>query len=117
MSGSFACSGDDDQRFSSEKKILSFEHEKLIEIKSTHYTEYKFSDYFIVTALRLVWAEGTDLTSLAPNITVSPGATLIPKSGVSLDFSTQVQYVVTAEDGTTIYYEFLSETEEQFNSP
>lgn len=46
-------------------------------------------------------ASGTDLTSLVPNISVSPGATVNPAGGVSQDFTNAVQYTVTAEDGIT----------------
>ncbi len=46
-------------------------------------------------------ANGTDLTSLAPTITVSDGATVDPTSGTSQDFTSTVTYTVTAEDGTT----------------
>jgi hypothetical protein len=45
--------------------------------------------------------KGTDVTSLAPTITVSPGATIEPASGVSCDFTNSVEYIVTAEDGFT----------------
>jgi hypothetical protein len=45
--------------------------------------------------------QGTDLTSLSPEISVSPGATIDPASGVSRDFTQSVDYLVTAEDGIT----------------
>lgn len=45
-------------------------------------------------------AYGTDLTALEPTITVSPGATIDPASGVAQDFSSPVDYTVTAENGT-----------------
>ena len=43
------------------------------------------------------------LHNMAPTITVSPGATVNPASGVAQDFSegNVVVYVVTAEDGVT----------------
>jgi hypothetical protein len=44
---------------------------------------------------------GTDVTKLKPTITISKDATVSPKSGVQKDFTDPVQYVVTAEDGTT----------------
>jgi len=44
---------------------------------------------------------GTDITSLAPSITVSPGAVVDPADGVSQDFTDPVDYLVTAEDGIT----------------
>jgi outer membrane protein assembly factor BamB len=42
-----------------------------------------------------------DLTKLVPTITVSDKATISPASGVAQDFSTEVSYTVTAEDGST----------------
>lgn len=45
-------------------------------------------------------ADGTDLTNLSPDITVSPGASVNPSSGASQDFSDNVSYTVTAENGT-----------------
>ena len=44
---------------------------------------------------------GTDVTKLKPTITISKDATVSPKSGTQKDFTNPVQYVVTAEDGTT----------------
>jgi uncharacterized repeat protein (TIGR02059 family) len=47
---------------------------------------------------------GTDLTSLVPEITLSPGATISPAFGQAVDFSTSednpVAYTVIAENGT-----------------
>lgn len=43
---------------------------------------------------------GTSLTSLAPTITISPFASILPASGASQNFSAPVQYTVTAQDGT-----------------
>ncbi len=44
---------------------------------------------------------GTDLTTLTPEITVSAGATITPGSGETVDFSNgAVSYFVTAENGT-----------------
>jgi ABC-type cobalt transport system substrate-binding protein/predicted DNA-binding WGR domain protein len=45
-------------------------------------------------------ANGTDLSSLTPTITVSDGAAIAPASGVAQDFSAPVEYTVTAEDNT-----------------
>ena len=44
---------------------------------------------------------GTNLTSLAPAITVSPNATISPASGEARDFTGTVTYSVTAQDGST----------------
>jgi hypothetical protein len=44
---------------------------------------------------------GTDRSSLTPTISLSPGATISPASGVSRDFTNPVGYLVTAQDGLT----------------
>ena len=46
-------------------------------------------------------ATGTTLTSLVPTIAVSSGATIAPASGVAQDFTNDVVYTVTAQNGTT----------------
>lgn len=43
----------------------------------------------------------TDLKALEPEVTVSTGATVSPKSGAATDFRNTVNFIVTAEDGTT----------------
>lgn len=43
---------------------------------------------------------GSDVTSLAPVITVSKDAGILPASGQPRDFTSPVQYTVTAQDGT-----------------
>ena len=53
-------------------------------------------------------ADGTDVTSLTPVITLAPGATISPKTVSAQDFSQQVTYTVTAQDGTTSIYWFLA---------
>lgn len=40
-----------------------------------------------------------DLTSLAPEFTITPGATIEPASGTDRDFTTPQKYTVTSEDG------------------
>ena len=42
---------------------------------------------------------GTDVTTLIPTIEISTNATIDPASGVSQDFTTPVEYTVTAENG------------------
>ena len=44
---------------------------------------------------------GTDVTNLSPTIAVSPEATISPTSGTAKDFTNDVTYTVTAEDGST----------------
>ncbi|HZG75518.1 MAG TPA: glycoside hydrolase domain-containing protein, partial [Paenibacillus sp.] len=46
-------------------------------------------------------AEGTDVSALAPSISVSPGASVDPASGEAQDFTEPATYTVTAQDGTT----------------
>ncbi len=46
-----------------------------------------------------------DLSALSPNITLSGGATIVPNSGISQNFTGgPVNYTVTAEDGSTKVY-------------
>ncbi|MBX2954428.1 MAG: DUF5018 domain-containing protein [Leadbetterella sp.] len=45
-----------------------------------------------------------DITKLAPSVTVSAKATVSPATGVTQDFSKDVTYTVTAEDGTVQAY-------------
>ncbi|UII77378.1 leucine-rich repeat domain-containing protein [Flagellimonas sp. HMM57] len=47
---------------------------------------------------------GTVTTSLMPSIVVSEGSTVSPDNGVAKDFSTKVEYKVTAQDGSTLVY-------------
>ncbi len=48
---------------------------------------------------------GTDVTSLVPTIEVSAGATISPESGVAPDFTSPVNYTVTAEDASEQIWE------------
>ncbi|MEA1896878.1 MAG: DUF5018 domain-containing protein, partial [Bacteroidota bacterium] len=77
---------------SSEAEVLSFEIDNSV------------SDALIDTDLGTIAVSmpfGTDLTALAPEISVSAGATISPESGVAQDFSNPVVYTVTAQDATT----------------
>jgi eukaryotic-like serine/threonine-protein kinase len=47
---------------------------------------------------------GTDVTKLVPTITISDKATVSPATGVATDFSKEVSYTVTAEDGSTVIW-------------
>lgn len=78
---------------SSEKKITSL---KINNVNGT----INESEHSVSVVLPL----GTDVTSLEPVITISNNATVSPESGVAKDFSTPVNYTVTAEDGTTQTY-------------
>lgn len=43
--------------------------------------------------------KGTDLSSLSPEFTLTPGATISPSSGTTRDFTSPQTYEVTSEDG------------------
>ena len=45
---------------------------------------------------------GTDISSLAPEFTLTPGATIDPPSGTARDFHSPQQYTVTAAIGIPI---------------
>lgn len=47
---------------------------------------------------------GIDLKSLIPSVVTSPLATSSPQSGATQDFSSPINYTVTAEDGSTQTY-------------
>lgn len=47
----------------------------------------------------IIVIDGTDLSSLVPNITISDAASINPLSGVSQDFTNPVVYTVTSESG------------------
>ena len=114
LAGSFSCSDNDEpQRLSSEYKILSFTHEDLVEVDFLNNHQEIVTSHETYSLMSLIWKAGTDLTSLAPEITIPPGATITPTSGTKRDFSDQVFYTVTAEDGTRLTYVIISETENQ----
>jgi len=48
---------------------------------------------------------GTNVKNLISSITVSNGATILPMSGVSQDFTSPVTYTVTAQDGSAKSYQ------------
>lgn len=51
--------------------------------------------------VNIVMPYGTDVTALVPTITYSANATIAPASGVVQDFTSPVNYLVTAQDGIT----------------
>jgi len=53
------------------------------------------------TDVSLTVPYGTNVTALNPALTISPKASVDPASGSPRDFTNPVDYVVTAEDGTT----------------
>lgn len=49
--------------------------------------------------IEIILKNGTDIKSLSPRLRLSPGATVNPESEVALDFTKNVVYTVTSEDG------------------
>ena len=54
--------------------------------------------------ITLIVPNGTDVTALVPTIVVSEKATISPATAVTQNFTSPVEYTVTAEDGTTQKY-------------
>jgi len=52
----------------------------------------------------VVLPEGTDITALVPEIVCSPKASIHPKSGIPTNFTSPVEYFVTAQNGSTAKY-------------
>lgn len=50
-------------------------------------------------SVKLFVSPGTNVTSLAPTMTLSTGATVLPTSGSTQDFTSAVTYTVTSSDG------------------
>lgn len=55
-------------------------------------------------SIDLMVPKGTDMTNLAPAVTVSDSATVYPASGTPQDFTAPVTYTVTAQDGSSQDY-------------
>ena len=56
------------------------------------------------TNINITMPYGTAVNALAPTYTLSHGATCVPASGSTQNFSSPVQYVVTASDNSTKTY-------------
>lgn len=91
--GLFSCGGDDPEPSkSSDKSILNF---SINDVEGTiDQNEREIS---------IVLAE-TELNTLTPTISISELASIDPPSGVAQDFSSPVNYTVTAEDGSEAVY-------------
>lgn len=57
------------------------------------------SDGSKVYPVMLYVKKGTDVSKLAPQLTLTEGATVMPESGTVLDFTRPQDYVVTSQDG------------------
>lgn len=84
---------DDDPAKSSEKQLLSFD------IKGEQATIIE-SDKNVTLSFTSV----VSLSSLTPTISVSDKASISPASGEAQDFTSPVEYTITAEDGTAVVY-------------
>ena len=83
------------QTQSKEKQILSFDF-------TTPYATGIINES--AKTIKVDVPEETDVTSLAPIITLSDKATVSPVSGMAQDFTNPVVYTVTAENGSTAKY-------------
>lgn len=93
-SGFSSCSSDDDDVVkSSEKAITQF---KAGQVVGTIDEKAKTID--------MLFPFGSDLTKIKPEVSISKHASVNPKSGTEVNLSKPVEYVVTAEDGTTSKY-------------
>lgn len=94
---SFTACKDDDEKVirSSAKSITAFVFDELSPAVTANISG---------TSITATVPTGTDLTSLAPDIELSAGATVSPASNAARDFSSPVQYTVTAADGSTQVY-------------
>ena len=77
---------------SAETDIITFSIDQQITTTSINSTNH---------TVALEMPLGSDLSTLSPQIQVSPGAIISPISGQPKDFTNPVTYTVTAEDGTT----------------
>jgi len=87
---------DKDEIKSSEMAILSFSFNQLDPMVNGSINDNTIS---------IVVPYGTDVTNLEPSIGISAKASIAPKVGVKRDFSSPVNYTVTAEDGQIQNYE------------
>ncbi len=98
--GFSSCSDDDDQK-STEAGILSFKFDKDVVSENSLVfgePEIKEGEIKVIVSSK---ATDIDLKKLTPTIEVSQGATLSPASGIAQDFTKDVVYTVTAQDGVS----------------
>jgi hypothetical protein len=91
-----SCKKDED-KLSSDKKILSFKFEALLPQVEGIVDEAN-------KTISLSLPSQVQKTSLVPSIVLSSKATISPASGVIKDFTNPISYTVTAEDGSTTVY-------------
>ena len=83
---------------------IELQHALLNETAITYFSLPEEEDpaSFNASTIDIEVAFGSDLSNLTPDIQVSPGATISPASGETVDFSSgSVSYTVTAQDGSS----------------
>jgi len=98
--------------FAIDKNIISFEIPNLVDKNIIEFAPYPnyggdpnvWSPH--IWSITLIMAEGTDITSLAPIITLAPGVTLTSKHTGVQDFSRHVEYTIISEDGSRHLFVF-----------
>lgn len=95
---------------------LNYERNKACWIESfTIPGQSRETDIYLDNVVVVHMPYGTDVTNLTPTITVSPKATCDPASGVAQDFSSEVIYTVTAENGNYIEWKAIVELDKELS--
>lgn len=89
---------------SGQKAIIAFLLKGFYPIVNGDINETSHTVYAVVP-------DGTDLTKIAPIITVSNNATIFPVSGIKRDFTMPIIYTVLAQDGSMQDYTIMVVTE------
>ncbi|MUH34454.1 DUF5018 domain-containing protein [Zobellia amurskyensis] len=105
-----SCSKDSEEV---EEEVQSKSDEKEILIFSIDLDNESVELAINSTEINHMFSYDKDLTSLAPTITISDKATISPKSGVTQNFSQEVIYTVTAEDGSNTKYKVNLSVEDE----
>ena len=121
LTGGFSISAQDiktSSAFAIDKNIISFEVANLVD--KVIYEHPSTPNYGGPNAFSphswtivLIMAEGTDVTSLTPIITLASGVTITSNHAAVQDFSQQVDYTVIDENGSTVTYNFLAHAQEK----
>jgi hypothetical protein len=91
--------------FAIDKNITSFAVDSLVDKKII---VHEIDQDLTITSITLIMADGADVTSLTPDITLASGAAITSRTVGAQDFYHQVTYTVAARDGTTSTYLFLA---------
>lgn len=95
---------------------INYERNKACWIESfTIPGQSRETDIYLDNVVVVHMPYGTDVTNLTPTITVSPKATCDPASGVAQDFSSEVIYTVTAENGNYIEWKAIVELDKELS--